>query len=369
MRLKPSLDWLLAAVPVAIGLELAHAAPLTVFLASCLAIIPLAGLMGRATEHLAERTGEGLGGLLISTFGNAAELIIALVALRRGLIDVVKASLTGSIIGNILLVLGASMLAGGLRHPVQRFNPGGARSRSTMLLLAAIALVAPAVYHHLAGPGGRAAEGSLSTELALVLLATYAASLLFALRTHRKLFEGPVEEAGVATHGAGRTWSLGRALGTLLGATAVVAWIAEILVGSVEAAAARLGMSELFVGVVVVAVIGNAAENSSAILMARKNRMDLSLGIAIGSSIQIALFVAPVLVLASRFIAPRPMDLVFTPAEVIAVVLAVLITTQIAGDGESHWLEGVQLLAVYLILAILFYFLPAPAAASAITAG
>jgi Ca2+:H+ antiporter len=359
VKLKFSLDWLLVAVPVAIGLDMAHASPLVVFGASCLAIIPVAGLMGRATEHLAERTGEGLGGLLTSTFGNAAELIIALVALRRGLIDVVKASLTGSIIGNILLVLGAAMLAGGLRHPNQTFNARGARSRSTMLLLAAIALVAPAVYHHVAGPGARAAEDSLSTEISLVLLGTYALSLLFALRTHKKLFESPAAEAGVAQHGAGHAWSLRRSLGTLLGATAVVAWIAEILVGSVEAAAATLGMSELFVGVVVVAVIGNAAENSSAILVARKNRMDLSLGIAIGSSTQIALFVAPVLVLASHFMAPRPMDLVFSPAEVLAIVLAVLITTQIAGDGESNWLEGVQLLAVYLILAILFYFLPA----------
>jgi Ca2+:H+ antiporter len=366
MKLKPSLEWLLVAVPVAIGLEFAHASPLVIFVAACLAIIPLAGLMGRATEHLAERTGEGLGGLLTSTFGNAAELIIALVALRRGLIDVVKASLTGSIIGNILLVLGAAMLAGGVRHPEQRFNAGGARSRSTMLLLAAIGLIAPAVYHHLAGPGSGPAEDSLSTEISLVLLATYAASLLFSLRTHRKLFESVHGEAGRAEHGKGHAWSMGRALAVLLGATAAVAWISEILVGSVEAAAQRLGMSELFVGVVVVAVIGNAAENSSAILMARKNRMDLSLGIAIGSSIQIALFVAPVLVVASHFIAPRPMDLVFTPAEVIAVVLAVLITTQIAGDGESNWLEGVQLLAVYLILSILFYFLPAGHSAPAL---
>jgi Ca2+:H+ antiporter len=208
MKLKPSLNWMLVAVPVAVGLEFAHASPLAIFVAACLAIIPLAGLMGRATEHLAERTGEGLGGLLTSTFGNAAELIIALVALRRGLIDVVKASLTGSIIGNILLVLGAAMLSGGIRHPTQSFNASAARSRSTMLLLAAIALVMPAVYHHFAGPGSRAAEDSLSTELSLVLLLTYAASLLFALRTHRKLFEGPAAEAGVAEHGAGHAWSL-----------------------------------------------------------------------------------------------------------------------------------------------------------------
>lgn len=359
MKLKPSLDWLLVAVPVAIGLEYAHASPLVIFAGACVAIIPLAGLMGRATEHLAERTGEGLGGLLTSTFGNAAELIIALVALRRGLIDVVKASLTGSIIGNILLVLGAAMFLGGVRHPHQRFNAAGARSRSTMLLLAAIALVAPAVYHALAGPGRGPAEDSLSTEIAVVLLGIYGASLVFSLRTHRKLFESVAAEAGVAEHGVGHAWSLGRALSVLLGATAMVAWISEILVGSVEAAATRLGMTELFVGVVVVAVIGNAAENSSAILMARKNRMDLSLGIAIGSSTQIALFVAPVLVIASHFMAPRPMDLVFTPAEVLAVVMAVMITSQISGDGESNWLEGLQLLGVYVILAILFYFLPA----------
>lgn len=357
-RLRPSLDWLLVAVPVAVLLEItAPDAHIPIFTVACLAVLPLAGWLGRATEHLAARAGEAIGGLLNATFGNAAELIIALIALRNGLFDVVKASLTGSIIGNILLVLGASLFAGGLRYPVQTFSAAGARVQSTMLTLAAIALIVPAAFHYLAGPAARAAEGDLSLEIAVVLLATYAASLLFSLKTHRQLFTGTAHE----TEGQhARPWSARRSLVVLLVATAAIAWMSEILVGSVEEAAHGLGMSSVFVGVIVVAVIGNAAEHSTAILMARKNRMDLSLGIALGSSLQIALFVAPVLVLVSHVAAPRPMDLVFTPAEVLATGLAIVISGQISRDGESNWFEGVQLLAVYLILAFVFYFLPEP---------
>lgn len=366
--LKPSLDWLLVFVPVALALE--HLQPAThvpIFVAACLAIVPLAGWLGKATEHLAEKTGEGVGGLLNATFGNAAELIIALVALRQGMTEVVKASLTGSILGNILLVMGAACLAGGLRYKDLRFNAAGARMMSTMLTLAAISLVLPAVFHHLVHPSIQL-ERSLSVEIAVVLLVCYALSLLFSLHTHKQLFTGDAAAAAEVASPDHVSWPLSRSLGVLGVATALIAWISEVLVGSIEQAAHAFGMSSLFVGIIVVAVIGNAAEHSTAILVARKNRMDLALGIAIGSSIQIALFVAPVLVLASYFVAPAPMDLVFSPAEVLAIVLAVAISGQISSDGESHWLEGVQLLAVYLILGLVFYFLPDSATTAAAAA-
>ena len=360
--LRPSLSWFLVFVPVAVLLDLAAPERATwVFVTSSIAIIPLAGWMGRATEQLATRTGEGIGGLLNATFGNAAELIIALMALREGLYSVVKASITGSIIGNLLLVLGASLLFGGMRHPTQRFNAAGARIQSTSLTLAAIALIVPMVYHSLAGAEAAAHEGDLSLEISIVLLATYVCSLFFALRTHKSFFVGHTAEAAAAEE-EGPPWSLARALGVLFAATATIAWMSELLVGSVEHAALAFGMSDLFIGVVVVATVGNAAEHSTAILVARKNRMDLSLGIAIGSSLQIALFVAPLLVVVSYFLGPiqmGPMDLVFHPAEVLAVVVSVIIVHQIAGDGESNWLEGIQLLSVYLILVFVFYVLPA----------
>lgn len=349
-------NWLLIFVPVTIGLEYfmpgAHPA---IFIVACLAIVPLAGWLGHATEQLSYHTGEGVGGLLNATFGNAAELIIALLALRQGLYDVVKASLTGSIIGNILLVLGVSLLAGGVKHKQQRFNVTGARARATLLTLAAISLAMPAAFHALAGPEARLHEGGLSLCISLVLLAAYGLHLLFSLGTHKQLFGG--EKLPQGAHAAG-VWSLKRSMVTLAGATLGIVWISEILVGSVQEAAAAFGMSNVFVGVIVVAVVGNAAEHSTAVMMAMKDRMELTMGIAIGSSLQIALLVAPLLVIASHFIGPRPMDLMFTPAEVLAIFLSVLISGQIASDGETNWIEGVQLLAVYFIMAIVFYFLP-----------
>ncbi len=350
------LNWLLIFVPLTIGLEYAmpgsHA---LIFLFACLAVIPLAGWLGRATEQLAEHTGEGAGGLLNATFGNAAELIIAVMALRKGLYPVVKASLTGSIIGNLLLVLGAAVLAGGLKHKHQKFNMTGARAQATLMTLAAIALVMPAAFHALAGSqaGSQAVmkEGGLSLSISCVLLIAYGLHLVFTLHTHKQLFAGEPREAAVG-------WSVKRGVLTLSAATLGIAWVSEILVGSVQEAAVAFGMTNVFVGVIVVAVVGNAAEHSSAVILARKDRMELAMGIAIGSSLQIALFVAPVLVIASRFLGPRPMDLMFTPAEVLAIFLSVLITGQIASDGESNWIEGVQLLAVYLIMAMVFYFLP-----------
>lgn len=357
--LTPSRDWLLLFVPfTAMGEYVFHLPDTLLFFGSCLAIIPLSGWLGTATEHLAERTGDGVGSLLNATFGNAAELIIAVMALRAGLYDVVKASITGSIIGNILLVLGAALLAGGLKQKMLRFNASGARMLSTMLTLASIALVAPALFHYFGGAGAANKEAGLSVEISLVLVVTYALSLVFSLRTHRHLFVGEAAEAAKVESDGHAVWSIGRSVAVLAGATVMVAWMSEILVGSVTHAAEAMGMTSIFVGVIVVAVVGNAAEHSTAVLVAMKNRMDLSVGIAIGSSIQVALFVAPVLVFLSHWIGPRPMDLVFSPIEVLAITLSALITEQIAGDGESNWLEGVQLISVYIIFALVFYFLP-----------
>jgi Ca2+:H+ antiporter len=352
------MNWLLVAVPVAIGLELSHASAIAIFVASAIAIIPLAGWMGRATEHLAEKLGEGIGGLLNATFGNAAELIIAIMALHKGLFDVVKASITGSIIGNILLVLGLSILAGGLRERQQKFNPTAAMLGSTMLALSAIGLLLPAVFHFLVRGLPNAHEQDLSLEIAVVLFITYVLSLVFTLRTHSHLYVGEpdkTEEESIGTHG----WSQSRSVITLLVATAFVALMSEFLVGAVEEASRALGLTEVFVGVILVAIIGNAAEHSTAVLVALKNKMDLALNIAIGSSMQVALFVAPVLVFIS-YAFGRPMNLIFTPLEVIAVGVSVAVVALIAQDGESNWMEGVLLLAVYMILGLTFYFLPMP---------
>jgi Ca2+:H+ antiporter len=372
--LKPSLSWLLIFLPVAAYCEFSGINPTATFITACLAIIPIAGWMGEATEHLAEKTGEGIGGLLNATFGNAAELIIALVALSQGpqMHEVVKASITGSLIGNVLLVLGAACLAGGLKHKVLKFRGAAVRSYSSMLFLAAAALVLPAVFHSVGGHDIQGRERDLSLEIAVVLIITYGLSLWFALKTHKDLFAAPAAEAAQVTDtepDGHQPWSAKKAVGVLIGATALIAVVAEWMVGSVEHAAHSLGMSNIFVGIVVVAIVGNAAEHSTAVLVARKNRMDLALAVAIGSSIQIALFVAPVLVFASYVINPaHPLDLVFSPMEVLAVVLAVLVVEQVTGDGETHWLEGVQLLSVYLILALVFYLLPDPTVTAPIAA-
>ena len=334
------------------------------FAVAALAVIPLAGWLGRATEHLAERAGPGVGGLLNATFGNAAELIIGLLALSHGLIGVVKASITGSIIGNILLVLGASMLAGGARFSRQTFNQTAARVASTSLALAAIGLIIPTIFHVAADqqPGGWSpqAEQRLSVAIALVLFVTYLLSLVFSLVTHKELFAGDTLAAGKSDDHAAAPWSVRKSLIVLAAATVLVAVMSELLVGSVESAREQLGLTEVFVGVIVVAIVGNAAEHSTAITVALKNQMDLSLGIAIGSSLQIALFVTPVLVFAS-YLWGRPMNLEFSFPEIAAMVLSVWIVGEISGDGECNWFEGVQLLSVYLIVAMLFFFLPEPA--------
>ncbi|HLL77597.1 MAG TPA: calcium/proton exchanger [Pyrinomonadaceae bacterium] len=388
---RPSLNWLLVFVPVAAALRFVPAweNPTALFIVSCLAIIPLAGWMGRATEHLAEHLGEGVGGLLNATFGNAAELIIALFALSKGLQGVVKASITGSIIGNILLVLGLSLFLGGAKFTKQVFNRTAASVTATALTLAAIALIIPTIFHQAAAQVPVAAGGwtpereqQLSLAIAIVLFLTYIGTLVFSLVTHKQLFAGesakgaqggaepdaPLlpERGVVAEVGRERTeaeehgvsWSWKKAALILFVATAFVALVSEFLVGAVEDARTELGFTEVFVGVIVVAIIGNAAEHSSAILMAMRNKMDLSIGIAVGSSLQIALFVAPILVFASYFLGPGTMNLEFTIPEVVAVIASIIIVEQIASDGESSWIEGVQLLSVYAVLAILFYFLP-----------
>ncbi len=355
--LKPDQKWLLVLlvfVPGALLLQLLHASGLLIFIASAIAIIPLAGIMGQATDRLAQRLGEGIGGLLTATFGNAAELIIAVFALRAGLYSLVKASITGSIIGNILLVFGASAFYGGLRYRKQSFNPVAASQGTTMLLLSTIGLVVPAIFHVIARGEPGTPESTLSTEIAIVLLLTYIASLVFTLKTHRYLYRGheisPEQRPSLQT-----AWRAGLVLAV---ATIAVAFMSELLVETVRDAAGSFHMNEIFVGVILVAIIGNAAEHFTALIMAGRNRMDIAINIAVGSSIQIALFVAPLLVLLSYFIAPQPMDLIFSTFEVLSVAIAVGIMAFTVQDGESHWMEGVQLLAVYLILGLAFFFLP-----------
>jgi Ca2+:H+ antiporter len=349
------LDALLIFIPIALILELAKAPPVWVFAISAVAIVPLAALMGRATEQLATRMGAGVGGLLNATFGNAAELIIALAALRAGLHDVVKASITGSILGNILLVLGLAILCGGLKHERQTFNRTSAGVGVTLLGLSAIGLVVPAIFHRIVQGTEAAREARMSLEIAVVLFAIYVLSLVFALKTHSHLYtggSGAEDPADGAEH-----WSPRKSALVLLAATIGVALMSEALVGAVEPTAKVLGFTEVFVGVVLVAIIGNAAEHSTAVLMALRDRMDLAVNIAVGSSLQVALLVAPVLVFAS-YAFGKPMDLVFSTFEVVAVTIAAAVAALVAMDGESNWMEGAQLLGVYAILALAFYFLP-----------
>jgi Ca2+:H+ antiporter len=352
-------------IPVAIVLELAHAAAGLVFFSAALGVIPTAALMGRATEEVAARSGPGIGGLLNVTFGNAPELIIALFALERGLHEVVKASIIGSILGNILLVMGAAMLAGGLvgGRKVQRFDRTAANVQSLMLFLAVAAMVGPAIFELVEGQGLPGIDQErvvfddtvedLSLAVAIVLLGTYVCGLLFSLRTHRELFNPHGDGEG---HDDTWGWSIRTSVIALAGAGIAVGVMSEILVGSIEAASESIGLSEFFIGVIVVAIVGNAAEHWVAVLVAVKDKMDLSVNIAIGSSAQIALFVAPVLVLLSFVLGPGPMPLVFNGFEIAAVILGVLVAYQVTNEGESNWFEGVQLLALYAIIGLTFYF-------------
>lgn len=356
MKTNP-LFFLLIFVPVSILLEILHANEIWIFASSAAAIIPLAALMGKATEHLSEKLGAGVGGLLNASFGNAAELIIALMAMRRGLYDVVKASITGSIIGNVLLVLGLSIVAGGIKYERQSFNRTAASNGATLLALSAIGLIVPAIFHMIVRTTNSGSEQQLNLEIAIVLFITYILNLLFTLKTHKHIYAGDNIHPEENHSNAGNSWSKGKSISVLLISTAFVALMSEFLVGAVEHTAKVFGMTEVFVGVILVAIIGNAAEHSTAVIMALKNKMDIAMNIAIGSSIQIALFVAPVLVFVSYFFGP-PMDLLFTTFEVLSIVLTVGIVSLISLDGESNWMEGVQLLAVYLILGIAFFYLP-----------
>ena len=347
---------LLTFVPLALIGSFAGAKPIVLFVLSAVAIIPLAGLIGEATEALAHKMGPGIGGLLNATFGNAAELIIALFALFKGYDNVVKASLTGSIIGNLLLVLGASLLAGGIRHPVQRFNKTAAGSGATLMVLAAMGMVIPAIFHRLVGDGESYAEHGLSLSVSLILVLAYALNLLFSLVTHKDFYNPKNVDADAELH-EGVVTSTRASVAKLLISTLFVAWMSEILVGTVDEASRAMGLTEVFIGVVVVAIVGNAAEHSTAVLMAWKNQADLAVGIAMSSALQIALFVAPMLVFAS-YLRLHPMDLLFTPMEVVAVILAVILARMVSEDGESNWLEGAMLLMIYAILATAFFFLP-----------
>jgi Ca2+:H+ antiporter len=350
-------------IPIAVALELTHASASIIFTASALGVIPTAALMGRATEELAARSGPGIGGLLNVTFGNAPELIIAFFALREGLHEVVKASLVGSILGNILLVMGAAMLVGGVKRERQRFDATAAQAQSLMLLLASVALVMPAVFELVIGgslplPTDRNDRfpsdlETMSALVACVLLASYAAGLLFSLKTHRDLFN-PAH--GADDHIGAEVWSVRKSVIALALAGVAVGVMSEILVGSIEEASEGIGLSPFFVAVIVVAIVGNAAEHWVAVYFAWKDKMDLSVNIAIGSSAQIALFVAPVLVLLSFVIGPFPMPLVFNGLELAALFLAIIIANHVTHEGESTWFEGVQLLSVYVVLGVVFFF-------------
>jgi Ca2+:H+ antiporter len=349
--------WLLLAAPVAIGASFLHAAPIVVFAASALAIIPLSSLLGQATEELSAHTGPTLGGLVNASLGNLAELIIAILALRAGLVDLVKASITGSIIGNLLLVLGAAQLAGGLKYRTQRFNPSFAGTSISLLVIAAVGLIVPTLFLAAHPDPLRAATVRVSEFVAGFLIVGYGLFLIYSMGTHKSAFDAlqqeTFDESLPAEHAA--EWSLKRTLLVLVVVAVAIGWMSELLVGATEVTVHTLGLSNVFVGLILIPIIGNAAEHSSAVLMARKNRMDLAASIAIGSSVQVALFVAPVLVFVGALLG-HPLDLAFGFFEVAAVTLAVWITSAIVIDAESNWLEGAFLLLVYGVLAVAFFY-------------
>lgn len=341
---------LLILVPVALLSNYLGGAPALTFAAAALGIVPLAWLMGEATEALTTRAGPQIGGFLNSTLGNAAELIITFFAIRAGLLELVKASITGSILGNLLLVMGASLLAGGLRHGVQRFDRSQAGLNSTMLVLAVIALGIPSLFSHAIETSSHMAVEYLSLGVAAVMILVYALSQLYAFR-NGSAAAGPAESHG------GPKWSLARAVGVLIVSTGLIAWLSEVLVGAVEPVLEHLGWTEFFIGVVIIPLVGNVAEHMVAVQVAAKNQMDLSLCISVGSGLQIALFVAPVLVFLSLAMG-NPLTLVFNQFELAALIAASLIAGLVSLDGESNWMEGIQLLVVYVILALAFFFLP-----------
>lgn len=349
------MNWLYPFVPLAFIMKFGSGYPAELkFLVSALAFIPLAKLMVSATEQIAQRTNLALGAMLNATFGNAPELIISLVALREGMIELVKASIVGVILGNLLFVVGLSFLIGGLRHGDQKFNRRGARVQRSELMIAAISIVLPSLFSHYISTDNTTLEQALNTSFAVVLMGTYGLGLIFMLKTHPHYFE-PKNPAGESN---GQAWPVVTALLVLGLSSGLLAFLSEILVGSVEETARSLGLSKAFIGIVIVALIGGAPESVAAVAMARQNQLDLTMGIAVGSSLQIALFVTPVLILSSYFIAPHPFDLVVGNAAVMLVLLPVLIFSMIVTDGKANWFKGVQLLSVYLLIALFCYFLP-----------
>ena len=355
--LKPSVNWLFLFVPITILVEHSDLTPPVVFASAALAIVPIAATIIRATEQIATRTGDAIGGLLNATFGNAPELIIALVALKAGYLDMVRASLIGSILANLLLALGLSFVLGGIRYHDKRFNPAAARTYSTMMLLAAVSMGVPSGFSRYFAPEGTIRqEALLNIGIAVLLLFAYGLYLFFSLRTHPGAFASV--DGGEEGHHEGPEWSAPRAIVTLVVASVLAAWMSEVLVGAAEGTGQALGMSQTFIGIVFLAIVGGAAESGSAVAMARKNRLDLTVGIALGSSSQIALFVAPVLVLVSHFIAPQPLDLSFGRAEVGSLFLSVIVGALVCGDGQSNWYKGVQLVTVYSIIALMFLMIP-----------
>jgi Ca2+:H+ antiporter len=350
-----NLNLLLVFIPVAVLLDWYGANPIAVFLVSAVGIVPLAGLMGRATEQLSTYVGATIGGLLSASLGNAPELIISGFALKEGLIDVVKASITGSILGNTLFSLGLSMIVGGWGREHQRFNRTVAGMSGGLLFVASIALLIPAIFHFASGQ-----EREVSTEIAIVLFVAYLLSLVFTLKTHRQLIQPDPGVSGAAESQKASTeipWSKPKAIVVLAAVTLLIAVMSEVLVGAIEPASASLGFTPIFAGIIFLAMVGNISEVISAVRFAKKDMMDLTFGIAVGASTQVALFVAPVLVFLGYLIG-QPMNLHFTFFETMAIVLAVAIVSRQTSDGECNWMEGVMLMAVYLMLAIGFFFLP-----------
>ena len=352
---QPSVHWLFAFIPLTLWLELWHAAPPTVFFAAAISIVPIAHLLVSSTEKIAVHTGDAVGGLLNATFGNAPELIIALTALRAGLHDLVLGSIAGALLSNLMLTIGLSFFLGGLRYKEQEYNPQSARLYNSMMLIAVISLLVPsAFYRSFAGTVAPAVTQAFNLWLAGLLLLAYGLYLVFTLRTHKHLFGAAhVEEE----HGAEKP-SLARAVVSLVLASLLAAWMSELLVGAAEGTGKALGLSQAFIGIVILAAVGGAAESFSAVSLARKNRMDMALGIAMGSCVQITLFVAPVLVLASSFLSPKPFLIAFRSGAIVAVLLCVLTSAFVASDGKSNWYKGVQMMLVYIIIASLLYFLP-----------
>jgi len=354
--LRPSLNWLLAFLPVAVGLEHWGPSPVLVFFAAALALVPIASWIVHATEQLASHTGDAVGGLLNGTFGNAPEIIIGVVALRAGLFEMVLASLVGAILANLLLALGLAFFLGGLRYREQSFRPEAARAYMSMMLLAVTSMAVPSALHAGSGASAVAGERHLNLAVVVLLIASYGLYIFFMLSTHKHLFAAEESPRGHRVGGA--RWGVPRSLATLAAASVLAAWMSELLVGAAEGTGQALGLSKAFIGLVFLAIVGGAAESGSAIAMGRANRMDLAVGIAVGSCIQIALFVAPLLVLLSFVVAPQPMLLQFPRPQVVTTFIAVVVAAVVIGDGRSNWFKGLQLVVVYALIALLAYFAP-----------